>query len=110
MFRVRFTLSPRRVRIDPETFETTLRIPAASPGEEGWLLFRDALWRGEANDGDYVRRLCADRLPVGELVADPVADPVEHLAGVRPLGVDERPVEVEQPEVVRVGDHSRTRP
>lgn len=65
MFRVRFTLSPRRARIDPETFETTLRIPAASPGEEGWLLFRDALWRGEANDGDHARRLCADRLPAG---------------------------------------------
>lgn len=65
MFGVRFTLSPRRVRIDPETFETTLRIPAAPPGEEGWLLFRDALWRGEANDDDHVRRLCADRLPAG---------------------------------------------
>ncbi|WP_321169942.1 LWR-salt protein [Halobaculum sp. CBA1158] len=65
VFGVRFTLSPRRARIDPESFETTLRIPAATPGEEGWLLFRDALWRGEANDADHVRRLCGDRLPEG---------------------------------------------
>ena len=47
------------------------------------------------------------RLPVGELVPDPGSDPVEHLAGVRPLRVDDRAVEVEQPEVVRVGDHRR---
>ncbi|WP_435062510.1 LWR-salt protein [Halobaculum sp. EA56] len=65
VFRVRFTLSPRRARIDPETFETVLRVPAPTPGEEGWLLFRDALWRGEANDDEHARRLCADRLPVG---------------------------------------------
>ncbi len=65
VFRVRFTLSPRRARIEPDTFETVLRIPAPPPGEEGWLLFRDALWRGEANDAEHVRRLCADRLPPG---------------------------------------------
>lgn len=65
VFRVRFTLSPRRARIDPDVFETVLRIPAPRPGEEGWLLFRDALWRGEANDEEHVRRLCADRLPAG---------------------------------------------
>nr|WP_284063366.1 LWR-salt protein [Halobaculum sp. SYNS20] len=65
VFRVRFTLSPRRARIDPDAFETVLRIPAPRPGEEGWLLFRDALWRGEANDEEHVRGLCADRLPAG---------------------------------------------
>ncbi|MFC7096855.1 LWR-salt protein [Halobaculum marinum] len=65
VFRVRFTLSPRRARIDPDTFETVVRIPAATPGEEGWLLFRDALWRGEANDADHARDLCAERLPAG---------------------------------------------
>jgi len=65
VFRVRFTLSPRRARIDPDVFETVLRIPAPRPGEEGWLLFRDALWRGEANDEEHVRTLCADRLPAG---------------------------------------------
>jgi hypothetical protein len=65
VFQVRFTLSPRRARIGPDTFETVLRIPAPPPGEEGWLLFRDALWRGEANDAEHVRRLCADRLPPG---------------------------------------------
>lgn len=65
VFRVAFTLSPRRARIDPERFETTLRIPAPEPGTEGWRLFRDALWRGEANDTEHARRLCADRLPDG---------------------------------------------
>lgn len=65
VFRVRFTLSPRRACIDPDAFETVLRIPASPPGEEGWLLFRDALWRGEANDDEHARRLCADRLPEG---------------------------------------------
>ena len=65
VYRVRFTLSPRRARIDPDTFETVVRIPAPTPGEEGWLLFRDALWRGEANDDDHARELCADRLPTG---------------------------------------------
>lgn len=65
MFRVRFTLSPRRARIDPDAFETVVRIPAPPPGEEGWLLFRDALWRGEASDAEHARRLCGDRLPAG---------------------------------------------
>lgn len=65
VFRVRFTLSPRRARIDPDAFETVLRIPAPRPGEEGWLLFRDALWHGEANDEEHARQLCADRLPEG---------------------------------------------
>lgn len=65
VFGVTFTLSPRRARIDPERFETTLRIPAPDPGTEGWRLFRDALWRGEANDADHARRLCGERLPEG---------------------------------------------
>ncbi|QLG61364.1 LWR-salt protein [Halorarum salinum] len=65
VFRVRFTLSPRGVRLDPEEFETTARVPAATPGEEGWLLFRDALWRGEENDSTYARELVAERLPEG---------------------------------------------
>ena len=65
VFRVRFTLSPRRVDLDPEEFETTVRIPAARPGTDGWRLFRDALWRGEANDAAHARELVADRLPEG---------------------------------------------
>ena len=65
VFRVRFTLSPRGVRLDPEEFETVARVPAPRPGEDGWLLFRDALWRGEANDAAHARDLVADRLPEG---------------------------------------------
>ncbi len=65
VFRVRFTITPRQVRLDPEEFETTLRIPAPRPGEEGWLLFRNALWRGETGDTDHARKLVAERLPTG---------------------------------------------
>ncbi|WP_313694472.1 LWR-salt protein [Halorarum halobium] len=68
VFRVRFTLSPREVRLDPDEFETTARVPAPTPGEDGWLLFRDALWRGEANDSSHVRDLLAERLPAGVTV------------------------------------------
>lgn len=64
-FRVRFTLSPRRVEMDPDEFETTVRIPAPRPKTEGWLLFRDALWRGEANDAAHARDLVSERLPDG---------------------------------------------
>lgn len=64
-FRVRFTLSPRRVDMDPDEFETTVRIPAPRPGADGWLLFRDALWRGEANDAGHARDLIRERLPDG---------------------------------------------
>ena len=65
MFRVRFILSPRRVELDPDEFETTVRIPAPRPGADGWLLFRDALWRGEANDATHARDLVRERLPEG---------------------------------------------
>ena len=65
VFRVRFTLSPRSIRLDPDEFETTARVPAPTPGEDGWLLFRDALWRGEANDADHARNLVEDRLSGG---------------------------------------------
>ena len=41
-------------------------------------------------------------LVVREVVAEAVADPVEHVAGVAPLGVDEGAVEVEQPALVVV--------
>ncbi|WP_435124391.1 LWR-salt protein [Halobaculum sp. D14] len=70
VFRVRFTVAVGDGRIDPEAFETVLRIPAADPGEEGWLLFRDALWRGEANDAAHARRLAEERFGAGVEVLD----------------------------------------
>jgi hypothetical protein len=57
VFRVTFRLEPvdPDLSADPERFETVLRKRAAEPGEDGWLFFRDALWRGEVNDEAYLR-------------------------------------------------------
>jgi hypothetical protein len=59
VFRVTFRLEPTDpdVSVDTERFETVLRRRAATPGEDGWLFFRDNLWRGEANDEAHLREL-----------------------------------------------------
>lgn len=55
-FKVRFRLAPQTdVRLDPQSFETTLSKPASPAGEEDWLFFRDNLWRGEVNDEPHMR-------------------------------------------------------
>jgi len=65
VFSVRFRLSPDApVSVEPATFETTLRRPADSPGEDGWLFFRDNLWRGDVNDPAHARELVEDALGV----------------------------------------------
>lgn len=65
VFAVRFRLDPEPgVRVEPATFETTLSIEADPPGEEGWLFFRDTLWRGEANAPDHLRMLAEEALGV----------------------------------------------
>ena len=43
--------------------------------------------------------------PVGEPTAESLTDAVEDATDVGPLRVDHRPVEIEQPKVVGVGDH-----
>ena len=63
-FRVRFRLHPEGVSVDPSAFETTLYYPAPDPGEEGWLFFRDNLWRGAVNAPDHLRRMASERLGV----------------------------------------------
>ena len=78
VFRVRFRPDPGEgVRLDPATFETVARWPAAPPGEEGWLFFRDSLWRGDVNDQRYLRERFEEVLGVpvesvtfSELAAD----------------------------------------
>ncbi len=52
------------LRVEPEIFETRLFRPADPPGEEGWLFFRDNLWRGELGDPDHFRGLTEDALGV----------------------------------------------
>jgi hypothetical protein len=66
VFGVRFRLHPTvdGVSVDPQTFETTLFRAADPPGEDGWLFFRDNLWRGNLADPDYFRALTEDALDV----------------------------------------------
>ncbi|WP_135806672.1 LWR-salt protein [Halorussus marinus] len=66
VFAVRFRLDPAAegVSVDPGEFETRLARAADPPGEEGWLFFRDNLWRGEVNDDEHFRRLTEEALGV----------------------------------------------
>ena len=64
VFRVAFRLDPTAALVDPDRFETTMEIPANEPGTEGWLFFRDRLWRGEIGDEPSVCRLATNRLGV----------------------------------------------
>lgn len=72
VFRVRFVLDPAdpEVSVEPERFETILRKRATPPGEEGWLFFRDNLWRGEANDEVHLRDLAEGMLGVEVVSVD----------------------------------------
>ena len=71
-FAVRFRLEPDAggVTVEPNEFETRLYRAADPPGEDGWLFFRDNLWRGEVNDADHFRRLTEDALGVTVLSVD----------------------------------------
>ena len=71
---VAFRLAPDEAAVDPDRFETTLEIPAAEPGTEGWIFFRDRLWRGEIGDDPSFRRLAAERLGVADAEAVEVVD------------------------------------
>jgi hypothetical protein len=66
VFAVRFRLNPERegLTLDPPTFETTLSRRADPPGTDGWLFFRDNLWRGELTDADHFRTLTEEALGV----------------------------------------------
>jgi hypothetical protein len=65
VFSVRFRLDPDEgVRVDPDTFETTLSRWADPPGDAGWRFFGDNLWRGELTAPDHFRDLTAAALGV----------------------------------------------
>ena len=66
VFEVRFRLTPTRdVTLAPQSFETTMYRPADRPDDgDGWLFFRDHLWRGELADEDHFTRMTADALDV----------------------------------------------
>ncbi|TKX81174.1 LWR-salt protein [Halorubrum sp. SD626R] len=64
VFAVAFRLDPDGTAVDPDRFEATMEIPAGEPGTDGWLFFRDRLWRGEIGDEPSFRTLASDRLGV----------------------------------------------
>jgi hypothetical protein len=65
VFRVRFHVDASDgVELRPSAFETVLRYRAAEPGTDGWLFFRDNLWRGDVNDAAYAKRFVEDALGV----------------------------------------------
>ena len=66
LFRVRLRVesSDPDVRLSPNRFETTLSKAATPPGEDGWLFFRDNLWRGEANDERHLCEMAEESLGV----------------------------------------------
>ncbi|SER18684.1 LWR-salt protein [Natrinema salaciae] len=76
VFRVRVRLEPGRedVSLEPSSAETTVTLfrEAPEPGTEGWLFFRDTLWRGEVSDEAYARRLAAEWLGVPERTVEAV--------------------------------------
>ena len=82
VFRVDVRLEPdhEAVSIDPSSAETTVTVfrTAPEPGTDGWLFFRNTLWRGELSDDAYGRQLAEEWL----------GEPVEAVS-FRELQVDE---------------------
>ncbi len=66
VFAVRFRLDPTvsDVSLEPQEFQTRLSRQADPPGEDGWLFFRDNLWRGDVGDERYFRELTSEALGV----------------------------------------------
>ncbi|WP_435075492.1 LWR-salt protein [Halorubrum sp. HHNYT27] len=64
VFAVAFRLDPKGATADPARFETTMEIPASDPGDDGWLFFRDRLWRGQIGDEPSFLSLASERLGV----------------------------------------------
>ena len=50
--------------VEPERFETRLVRRADQPGDDGWLFFRDNLWRGELGDERAIREEAESALGV----------------------------------------------
>lgn len=63
-FGVQIHLEPQSpaVRLEPAVVETRCLLTAPTPGEEGWLFFRDHCWRGEIRDERPVRELLEEHL------------------------------------------------
>ena len=62
VFRVRFRVTAAGdATVDPDAFETTFRNAAPAPGTDGWLFFREYLWRGNVTDHEHARRFVEAR-------------------------------------------------
>jgi len=65
VFRVRFRVAATDdASVSPAAFETTFRYAAPAPGTDGWLFFREYLWRGDVTDHEHARRFVDDRVDV----------------------------------------------
>jgi hypothetical protein len=66
VFRVRFRLDPTTVETDPAAFETVVRYPAATPGDDAgeWRFFEEWLWHGELTDARRFRSVAEEWLGV----------------------------------------------
>ncbi|MFW5939302.1 MAG: LWR-salt protein [Halolamina sp.] len=70
VFAAAFRVHATGVALDPDRFETTIRLFAPAPGVEpsaeriDWLFFRDRLWRGEIGDEAPLREAVGDWLDV----------------------------------------------
>ncbi|WP_137289201.1 LWR-salt protein [Natronorubrum halophilum] len=66
VFRARLRLESEEssVRLESSSARTTVTVfrEAPEPGREGWLFFRDTLWRGEVGDEAHGRRLAEEWL------------------------------------------------
>jgi hypothetical protein len=64
VFRVEVQLEPDADGLwtDPDRFKTTLYRTADEPETDGWLFFRDTLWRGELADERHFRTAVEDEL------------------------------------------------
>jgi hypothetical protein len=69
VFRVTIQLDPPAACVDPDRFETVCRLPAPTPGTDGWLFFQHNLWRGAVADADHMRALLTDKLGVDVIEA-----------------------------------------
>jgi hypothetical protein len=92
VLRVRFRLDTAEgVRASPEAFETTVERDAVTPGEPGWLFFRDHLWRGELNDEGPLRESLTTTLgvPVESVAFRELRTDREHLDALEAAIADE---------------------
>ena len=70
VFHATFRVPTAGAALDPNRFETTLRlfapVPGVEPGQEriDWLFFRDRLWGGEIGDEAPLRDAASDWLGV----------------------------------------------